>query len=178
LPSERLIEFINKLEWKKSEEAKEILRVLLKEKWFSDYLSKLIRLRGKMTRNEIIDELGVKIGTKRSRNVLRRLNRLFEWIEYSEIISESTDNTYELKQIAATGEIEKSFEESLKKPEMFSGAEIESPREAQFLLVLAINITPETTIEELKKMIELARKCTIREFIEKRGDGNTEEEKT
>lgn len=122
-----------------------------------------MKLRGKMSKDEIINELGIKAGMKRSQNNIRRLNRLFEWIEYAEIISESNDGTYELTQIMTDEEIKEPLEESTEKSSIVSVSKKIIPEETKFSLVLAINITPETTKEELRKMIELARECTSKE---------------
>lgn len=176
LPSQQLVEFINRLEWKKLEEAKRLVRKLFENKWFSDHLLKLMKLRGKMTKDEIINELGIRSGVKRSQNNIRRLNRLFEWIKYAEIISESNDGTYELTQIMADEEIKEPLEGSIEKPSTVFVSKIGIPEETEFSLVLAINITPETTREELKKMIELAKECTSKEFAETEGGGNIERE--
>jgi len=163
LPSEQLVEFMNRLEWKKLEEAKRLIRKFFEKKWFLDHLLKLMKSRGKMSKDEIINELGIKAGVKRSQNNIRRLNRLFEWIEYAEIISESNDRTYELTQFITDEEIKEPSEESIERPSIVSVLEKNIPEETEFSLVLAINITTETTKEELRKMIELARECTSKE---------------
>ena len=174
IPSEHLVEFINKMEWKKLEEARKLIRKLFEKKWFSDHLLKLMKLRKKMSKDEIINELGIKAGIKRSRNNIRRLNRLFEWIEYAEIISESDDGSYELTQIITNKEIKEPLEGSFEKPNIVSFSKRKILKEIEFPLILAINITPETTKEELKKMVELARGYTNKEFIETEGGANVE----
>jgi hypothetical protein len=160
LPSEQLMKLTNRIEWKKLEEARQILRIMFEKKWFSDYLSNLLQSKGEMTKDKIINELGVLIGAKRSQNILRRLNILFEWIKYAGIIHESTDNTYKLNESMAAETNKKPLDESLEKPKTIFVAKTKIPKEIKCSLILAINITPETTREELKNMIELAIECT------------------
>jgi hypothetical protein len=169
LPSDQLMEFINRLEWEKLKEAKKIIRKLFEKKWFFDYITRLLKLRGKMSEDDIINELGAKAGIERSSHYVRRLKRLLEWIKYAEIISESNDDNYELSQMLSDKEVKKSIEES-ERTKLISAPRIETSKETEFPLVLAINITPETTKDELKKMIGLAEDYLNEEYIGKGGD--------
>jgi len=168
IPSEQLIEFINRLEWKKEAEAKVILRQMLARTWFFKSLLELMQLKREMSKDEIINDLGAKAGVRRSRSNMWRLNRLFEWIDYAGILLESNDGAYRVAQITrneATKELparlpKQSEEIFLTKP----GTLIE----VEPSIVFAINVTPNTTEEELKQMLELTREYIRKESNDSR----------
>ncbi|MBU7047657.1 MAG: hypothetical protein HXS54_14580 [Theionarchaea archaeon] len=164
VPSEKLLEFMNKLEWKKEDEAKNILRQMLAKTWFIDSLSRLMQFRGEMSRDDIISELGAKAGVKRSKSNMQRLNRLFEWIEYAEIILESSSDTYKMTQVISRGKSEEKTAKLLGLPERNLPSRSETPIEAVPAVVFAINIKPETTEEELEKMLKLIRRYTDKDL--------------
>jgi hypothetical protein len=158
-PSESLIEIVKKIEWKKTEQAKRLVRGMFLKKWFVEFLLEVMKPGNKMSEERITNELGIRSGVRRSESNLRRLKRLFEWIEYAGIILESKDGIYELNQDIGNQETRESVEKSveIREEPAVSGARIS--QENRYSLAIVINITPETKREEVMKMIELAEEC-------------------
>lgn len=166
-PSDLLIEIVKKLEWKKTEQAKRLIRGMFHKKWFVEFLLEVMKSRNKMSREEIINELGIRSRIRRSKSNLRRLERLFEWIEYAGVVLESKDGIYELNQDIENQETGELTEKSVELCGETAASGTRISQENRYSLAVVINITPETKREEVMRMIELAEECLNEYSVER-----------
>jgi hypothetical protein len=92
----KVIEFVDNLNWNKELEAKEILRNIVKESWFGSLTIKIIKIKGKVKKGELLSELGKEAGAHPVKDK-KSIERLIEWMKYSELINIDENQNITLK---------------------------------------------------------------------------------
>jgi len=113
LPSQEIIDFVNKLNWGKEAEAKIVLRQLLLNTWFGNLTVKLLNVK-EVSVDELIAELGKEAMADPKRDK-KSVTRLIEWLKYADILEIDENNKVKLKeaiQLPTTVEAEKQQIES------------------------------------------------------------------
>jgi hypothetical protein len=92
----KVTEFADNMNWKKESEAKKILRDIVKESWFGNLTIKIIKIRGKIKKDELLSELGKEASAHPTKDK-KSIERLIEWMEYCELINIDENQNITLK---------------------------------------------------------------------------------
>ena len=86
IPTEPAINFSKTIEWDE-EQAKNILRGLILKSWFWEATDQLLKVRNKVSKDDLIKKLGVDAGADRERHY-PSLNVIVEYLKYVGLVEE------------------------------------------------------------------------------------------
>jgi hypothetical protein len=153
LPSKCTIDFYN-CELSKSDESKTLLKELIEKSWFGQYTKKLLEYRKKINGEELISSIEVEVeATEKDRPALRQVVEYMEFVKFIRKIPET--NNYELEEENVILPQEK--ENEIRKIESITAVKREIKEHFEYKIDFSITITPETTKEDMEKMVKLVR---------------------
>lgn len=162
-PSKTLCDFFVKLSYAKhvegkEDEAKLILYEEFKNIWFTEQILQyfeLYEISGKM---DLLINLADKAKVELNDHNKRSLTVILNWLSYLNFIERDETGNYKLAKDARKMEmLSKRALPKKEKVEPVSAKEITAAKEYQYTINFTISVTPETTKEDLEKMVKLVR---------------------
>jgi len=161
LPSKFVIDFYNNSQFD-PEKSKNLLREPIEKSWFGELTKKLLIYRKVVDQEELISKIGIKAeAIEKDKPALKQLIEYMEFVKFIRKISDS--DGYELDKAIEVPLEEKKLNKEIKKAEKIPISKKEIEKHYEHPITFNITITPETTKEELEKMVEL-----VKEFIEEK----------
>ena len=161
LPTKCTVEFYNTSQFD-LDRAKDFLREEIEKSWFGLLTKKLMEYRESVNENELISKLGIEAeATKKDKLALKKVIEYMEFVKFIRKIPESND--YELKEKIEIPIEEKEVDKEIKKAEKVPISKKEIEKHYKYTITFNITITPETTKEDIEKMVKL-----VEEFIEEK----------
>jgi len=161
LPAGFVIEFYNVSKFD-PENAKNLLNGPIKNSWFGKLTEKLLEYKEKISEDELISKLGIE--AEADEKDIISLKRLIEYMEFVKFIRKIPDsNDYELEEKIEIPIKEEEVDREIKKVEKVLISKKEIEKHYRYIITFNITITPETTKEDLEKMMKL-----VEEFIEEK----------
>lgn len=162
LPTEICIEFKNRFEWDQ-EDAKNYLNQLILETWFGKLTKNFLMVKETVEKEDLFKELGKKAKADREKDK-KKIYRLIEWMQWVNLIEEkdnkisflSKDNSKTEKKIIDIKPPTSKKIEELKSLEGLNMLQIKLNEKTGVLnnIKFLINITPELTKDDIKKMLK------------------------
>ncbi len=146
----KTIELVDNLNWNKELEAKRILGDMIQKSWFGNLTSKIVKVKGKVKKDELISELGKEASAHPTRDK-KSIERLIEWMKYSGLIDMDENQNI---MVHYPAEVVERKREAIKPPEKEVG-KIELPASVIFQIV----VTPQTTEDEIKETIKKIKRA-------------------
>jgi hypothetical protein len=140
----KVIEFVDNLNWNKELEAKEILRNIVKESWFGSLTIKIIKIRGKIMKYELLSELGKEASAHPTKDK-KSIERLIEWMKYVELINIDENQNITLK-------IPQEIMETKEQRETIIKEEI-THEKIPIQITFEIAVTSQTSEEDIRKIL-------------------------
>lgn len=150
LPLQEIINFVNNLKWNKERDAKNILRQLLLNTWFSNLTVKLLNVKETSVKN-LVAEIGREAMADPEKDK-KSVNRLIEWLKYADILEIDENNKVKLKKdIQPPPRVE--AEKQQIKPMVEKGSKIAININVSFL----IEVDSQTKKEDIVKIIKMIK---------------------
>jgi len=143
----KVIEFVDNINRKKESEAKNLLRDIIKESWFGSLTIKIIKIREKIKKDELLSELGKEASAHPTKDK-KSIERLIEWMKYVELINIDENQNITLKIPQEIMETKEQRETIIK--EEITHEKI--PIQIVFEIVVTSQTSEEEIIEILKKI--------------------------
>lgn len=171
IPTNNCIEFVRLYKWDE-EKAKNSLLAILLNTWITSHTKKILTVRKKVTKEELIKELGLYADADKDKDY-KKLERLVEWMIWSNFIIEDDGqislitenqvsiNTQKLIKYAVKDKTSPTIDDVKVLKQKIDQNQQEPLNNIRFM----IKITPETGIDEIRKMIKTIKKALSDEKI-------------
>ena len=170
VPTSKAIEFVNTLNWKKEEDATQIIKEVISKSWFGDLVIKMLNITKEASLGNIISELGKTVEGDPKKDV-KAIKRLVEWLKYAEIIEIDENEIVHLKEVSTSQNVEEksppaekieSVSKTIMEEEMVKSEGLEKVQKGILLnLTINLQIDSNTDIERIREIIRVIKKYLV-----------------